>query len=57
MSCHVAVDDGVWVKGCAWSEKPKQLGDVYREVVKSKMEFPNGVEQTFLPLCDTGAKK
>jgi len=20
-SCHVAVDDGVWVKGCAWDKK------------------------------------
>ena len=38
--CHVAVDEGVWVKGCAWDEKPKQFGDMYRNVVKSKVQFP-----------------
>ena len=40
VSCHVAVDDGVWVKGCAWDKKPKKYGDMYREVVKLNMEFP-----------------
>ena len=44
VSCHVAVDGGVWVKGCSWNDKPEQLGDIYREVVKSKMEFPDGVQ-------------
>jgi len=38
--CHVAVDGGVWVKGCAWDEKPKQFSDMYRKVVESKVQFP-----------------
>lgn len=42
ISCHVAVDNGVWVEGCAWNEKPEQLSDMYKEIVKSKMAFPKG---------------